>query len=76
MNLRIIRNFAAIALMGGAMFVLNVREARAQPSSACLSQCQAQEEQCYYNYCYGLGYCPPQPQCQSQYQACVTACGG
>lgn len=71
MNSRIIRNLALIAAMGGGIFMLNAKTAQAQVSC---SSCYQQQTQCYVDHCYGLPYCPPQPECQSAFDACIASC--
>jgi hypothetical protein len=74
MNSRVIKNLALIAAMGAAFFALNNKALRASTDPACANYCYTQLEYCYNAACNYSSDCPPQPQCQSAYQQCLTTC--
>ena len=72
MNKKIVRNFSLMALMVGAMFVLNSSKAQAQ-NTQCL-------DQCYENYgycaegCGSIGGPTCFGVCQNQLNGCINQC--
>jgi hypothetical protein len=71
MNIRIVRNFALMGAMSGALFLFTSKTAHARTSCY---ECSIQEGQCYQEACGDQNPCPPQPDCQDAYEACLATC--
>ena len=77
MNTKIVRNFAMMALMLGAAFVLSGSKAQAQGS--CSGTCSMWLDDCIGEACYpnGCGSGSPALQsCFNSYDQCLADCSG
>ena len=82
MNTKIVRNFAMMALMLGAAFVLGGNKAQAQNNQeSCYDNCGYQLNECVQSVCasdYGVNCIGPngaQQGCYDQFDQCMASCG-